>query len=539
MFSPRLPLSVACWTLISAGFALGQAPPFAQSIDQAIAKDEPRVATLASPACDDLTFLRRVHLDLVGGLPSADESRAFTADKDPAKRLKLTDRLLSSPEHAWHWARVLDACWMERRPSKNVDAKAWVEWLRDGLSKNRPLDGMVRDILTVDGTDEKTRAAARFVLDRELDTHLLVRDISRLFLGANLQCAQCHDHPRIDDYKQEHYHGLLAYYQRTYLFDDPKLKKKVLAEKAEGEVEFQSVFDKAKKTHKRAPGVPGGAERPDPMLAKDQLYISAPTKEARGIPKHSRRLLLAKDLTEGRALARNFANRFWAQMMGKGIVHPLDQIHGDNPPSHPALLETLTDGLLAAKYDHRALLRGICGSAAYQRGGEAKPGQPKDAEDRLLVARLRPLGPEQMGEALVFATGYMDAERKALGAKANPETLLPKLEGQAAPFVKVLSAPAGNPDQFEARLDQALFLANHGHLQGLLNARAGNLMDMALKEKDAAKAAETIYLTMFTRLPVAEEKAEVARALGAMDKQAALRDLLWALLGSAEFRFVG
>jgi len=539
MLSPRLLLSVACWTLVSVGSTLAQAPPLAQSIDQAIARDEPRVASLASSPSDDLTFLRRVHLDLVGGLPSADEARAFAADKDSAKRLKLIDRLLASPDHAWHWARVLDAWWMERRPAKNVEAKPWMEWLRDGLAKNRPLDAMVRDILTVDGTDEKTRAAARFVLDRELDTHLLVRDISRLFLGANLQCAQCHDHPRIDDYKQEHYHGLLAYYQRTYLFDDPKLKKKVLAEKAEGEVEFQSVFDKAKKTHKRSPGVPGGMERKDPMLAKDQLYISAPTKEARGVPKHSRRLLLAKDLTEGRALARNFANRFWAQLMGKGIVHPLDQIHGDNPPSHPALLDTLTEGLLAAKYDHKALLRGICASAAYQRGGDAKPGQPKDAEDRLLVARLRPLGPEQMGDALVIATGFMDAERKALGAKATPEALLPKLEGQAAPFVNRLAAPAGNPDQFEARLDQALFLANHGHLQGLLNARAGNLMDTVLKEKDAARAAETLYLTVFTRLPSAEEKAEVARVLGAQDKQGALRDLVWALLGSAEFRFVG
>lgn len=539
MLPPRLLLSVACCWIAFVSFVAGQTPSLTQAIDQAIARDEPRLATLASSPCDDLTFLRRAHLDLVGGLPSAEEARAFAADQDPAKRLKLVDRLLGSVEHTWYWAKVLDAWWMERRPAKHVDAKAWMEWLRDGLAKKRPMDAMVREILTVDGTDEKTRAAGRFVLDRELDNHLLVRDISRLFLGANLQCAQCHDHPRIDDYKQEHYHGLLAYYQRTYLFDDPKLKKKVLAEKAEGEVEFQSVFDKAKTTRKRAPGVPGGAERPDPMLAKDQLYISAPTKEVRGVPKHSRRLLLAKDLTEGRALARNFANRFWAQVMGKGIVHPLDQIHGDNPPSHPALLEALTEGLLAAKYDHRTLLRAICASSAYQRGGEVKPGQPKDAEDRLLVARLRPLGPEQMSDALVFATGFMDAERKALGAKSTPEALLAKLDGQAAPFVKVLAAPAGNPDQFEARLDQALFLANHGQLQGLLSARAGNLVDTVLKEKDAARAAETIYLTVFTRLPTTEEKNEVARVLAARDKQVALRDLLWALLGSAELRFVG
>jgi hypothetical protein len=538
MTSPRLLLSVVYCLVVFCRFGLGQTLPLAQMIDQAIANDEPRLPALASSPANDPAFLRRVHLDLVGGLPSADETRAFVADKDPAKRQKRIDQLLASTEHAWYWASVLDAWWMERRPSKNVEIKAWRDWLIDGLVKNRPLDATVREILTVDGTDEKTRPAARFVLDRELDTHLLVRDISRLFLGANLQCAQCHDHPRIDDYKQEHYQGLLAYYQRAYLFDDPKLKKKVLAEKAEGEVEFQSVFDKAKVTRKRAPGVPGGPQRFDPMLAKDQLYISAPAKDVRGVPKHSRRLLLAKDLTEGRALARNLANRFWAQMMGKGIVHPLDQIHDDNLPSHPALLETLTDALLAAKYDHKELLRGICGSAAYQRGGDAKPNQPKDAEDRLMVARVRPLSPEQMGQGLVYATGFLDAERKALGAKAVPETLVPKLEGHSAPFVNILAAPAGNPDQFEARLDQALFLANHGHLQGLLNPRANNLMDRVVQEKDASKAAETIYLTVFTRMPDAEEKAEVAKAFQAKDKSAALRDLLWALLGSAEFRFV-
>jgi len=509
------------------------------AIDAAIALDEPTVSSLASSPCDDLTFLRRVHFDLVGGPPTVAEARAFLADKDSARRSSLIDRLLANPDHSWYWSQVLDAWWMERRPAKHVDAKLWRDYLRDSLAQGKGLDTLVKEMLTADGTDEKTRPAARFVLDRELDTHLVVRDISRLFLGANLQCAQCHDHPRIDNYKQAHYHGLLAYFQRTYLFDDPKLKKKVLAEKADGEVEFQSVFDPKKITRKRAPGVPGGPERPDPVLAKDQLYISAPAKEVRGVPRHSRRSLLANDLTAGKALARNLANRFWAQLLGKGVVYPLDQIHEDNPPSHPALLDSLTDTLLQARYDHKALLRVICNSAAYQRGGEARAGQPKNAEDRLLIARLRPLSPEQMGHALLFATGQVEAERKALGAKATPEALWPRVEAQASPFIAVLAAQPGNPDQFEARLEQALFLANHSHLQQFLPPRPGNLMERLLAEKDPAKAADELYLAVFTRLSSADEKAEMARALQEKDKQTALRDLLWALLGSAEFRFIG
>ena len=132
MTSPRLLLSVVYCLVVFCRFGLGQTLPLAQTIDQAIAKDEPRLPALASSPANDPAFLRRVHLDLVGGLPSADETRAFVADKDPSKRQKRIDQLLASPEHAWYWASVLDAWWMERRPSKNVEIKAWRDWLIDG-----------------------------------------------------------------------------------------------------------------------------------------------------------------------------------------------------------------------------------------------------------------------------------------------------------------------------------------------------------------------------------------------------------------------
>ena len=136
--------------------------------------------------------------------------------------------------------------------------RAWEAFLRAAVIENRPYDAFVREMLASDGTDTKTRAAAKFLLDRDLEPNLVTRDLSRVFLGRNLQCAQCHDHPLIDDYKQEHYYGIQAFLNRSYLFPNTQAPTAVIAEKAEGDVNFMSVFDKNKKQHTTAPKMPGG-----------------------------------------------------------------------------------------------------------------------------------------------------------------------------------------------------------------------------------------------------------------------------------------
>jgi Protein of unknown function (DUF1549)/Protein of unknown function (DUF1553) len=535
----RISIVVALYASLVFSPLVISADPLSQSIDASVAHAEPKISDLASPRCDDATFLRRISLDIIGRVPTAPEVRSFVAATQPDKRKVWVDRLLANPDHAWYWAQLLDAWWMERRPSVNVEATAWVTFLRESLAGNKGLDATIAEIVAADGVDPAQRARARFLLDRDMEPTLVVRDISRLFLGANLQCAQCHDHPRIDGYKQEHFHGLMAYFNRTYLFDDPKLKKKVLGEKADGDVTFQSVFDPKKVTRKRSPGLPNGPERQDPMLAKEQLYVSAPAKDVRGVPKHSRRALLAGDLiSAGREpMARNLANRIWAQMMGKGMIHPLDQIHGDNLPANPELMELLTQSVLKGGFKLRVIVRGIVLSDVYQRSSLAR-GKEKKAEDRLLVARLRPLNPEQMGYAILSATGYDEAEAKALAAKATPAALQAKREISARPLIKTLAPPAGNPDEFEPRLEQALFMANHAHIQQYLSPRAGNLSFRLAMLKDPGMAAEELYLSVLARLPDEGERKDVALALSSADRSVAIHDLIWALLASAEFRFV-
>src|SRR5262249_30217205 len=152
----------------------------------------PNFSKLAAPLASDEEFLRRVTLDLTDTIPTAAQARAFLADTTADKRVRLIDRLLASPEHARHLAHVFDVMLMERRAGRTPLAPAGHEYLRESFAANKPWDQLVREILAADGSDPKKRAAARFYLDRNGEPNEVTRDISRVFLGMNLQCAQCH-----------------------------------------------------------------------------------------------------------------------------------------------------------------------------------------------------------------------------------------------------------------------------------------------------------------------------------------------------------
>ena len=150
-------------------------------------------------------------------IPTSAEARAFLDDPSAYKRQKLIDRLLAGPEYARRMQEVFDAMLMERRDDTYVPAPEWQGFLRRAFADNLPYDQLVTEILSADGTDPTTRGAAKFYLDRLADPNLLTRDVGRMFLGRDFQCAQCHDHPLIDDYKQAHYYGIFAFLNRTTL----------------------------------------------------------------------------------------------------------------------------------------------------------------------------------------------------------------------------------------------------------------------------------------------------------------------------------
>jgi hypothetical protein len=532
----NLPLAV----LILAA-APAAARPLHERIDDAIARGKPAFEAQAARPADDAEFLRRVYLDFTGCIPTAAEARAFLKDPSPNKRQLLIDRLLAGAAYAQHMARVFDGWLMDRRPNKNVPQPEWQEYLRQSFAANKPYDQLVREILSADGTDPKLRPAARFVLDREAEPHLLTRDVSRLFLGMNLQCAQCHDHPLVEAYKQEHYYGLFAFFSRTAVFRG-KDNKAVLADKAEGEVSFESVFvPKVKKS--TGPRLPNGRPLAEPKFDKGKEYITAPAKGVRPVPKFSRRAQLAGMITDAgnERFRRTAANRLWALLMGRGLVHPLDFDHPANSPSHPELLTLLGDELAARKFDVKAVLRELALSKTYQRSSLLPTGGPAPDESSFAVALLRPQSPEQLAFSSMQATGLTDAVRQELGPKATDAALAARLANNVAAYVKVFGSAPGEPadGRSEPTLDQALFLRNGALVSGWLTPRPGNLADRLSRLKDAAAASEELYLSTLTRYPTADESKEVADYLaGRMaDRPAALRELAWALLTSAEFRF--
>jgi hypothetical protein len=535
-----LPCLTASILLVTAGSL--RAESLSERIDSLVraVKDYDKVA---APRADDAEFARRVYLDLTGVIPTAAELSAFSADQAAHKRKALVERLLGSEAYAWHMQQVFDVLLMDRRPAKHVKAPEWQEFLRGAFAANKPYDELVREILAADGTDPKTRALARFYLDREAEPHAITRDLSRLFLGMNLTCAQCHDHPLVDAYKQDYYYGLYAFLSRTYLFTDKAAKQSVIAEKGEGDTTYQSVF-KAKVTKTSGPRMPDARELPEPKFEKGQEYLAPVKQGERGIPKHSRRAQLAAAITgpDNPRFARATVNRLWSHYLGRGIVHPVEYDHPANPPSHPTLLDLLAEEFQKSKFDLKAMIGAIVLSETYQRSS-AVAADAKEPDAKLFAAAaLRPLSPEQLARSILRATGQEAVERKALGAKAAEGAVFARMSAQAGQLQQLFATAPGEPasgQDFEATLDQTLFLNNSKQLLDLLTPRPGNLADRLGTLKDAGPLADELYLNVLSRPPSADERRDVDEYLRprSADRQLAVQELVWALLTSAEFRF--
>jgi hypothetical protein len=513
----------------------------ADRIDALITAGHKDYEAAAAPVAGDDEFLRRVTLDLIGRIPTAPEARAFFADHSPFKRVTVIDGLLASPECSRRLAQYLDVVLMDRRRDAKVPRASWEEYLRSSFAADKHYDVLVREILSADGTDPAARAEAKFFLDRDLDPQVVTRDIGRLFLGRNIQCSQCHDHPLVDDYKQADYYGIQAFFNRTFLFPNPQAPTAVIAEKAEGEVSFTSVFDKAKVQKTTAPRVPGLPPLADPKLEKGKEYTVAPAKDVRPVPAYSRFARLAAAIASGDnpAFRRTAANRWWAFLMGRGLVHPLDQDHSANPPSHPELLDLLADEFAAHRFDVKWLLREIAQSKTYQRSSVAPAGAKDARPDRFAVAVIKPLSPEQLAYALMQATGFTDAERLALGGNPDDATLHARLAPQAAPFLNVFGgSPGQSDDKFAATLDQTLFLKHGGTVRNLIAQRPGSLLDRVLKPDESNAVADELFISVFTRHPSADERKDIADVLkSGPDRRAVLSEVIWAMVASAEFRF--
>jgi hypothetical protein len=503
-------------------------------IDETLRKERVRPA----PAADDATLLRRLTLDLAGRIPTAAEARDYLGSTDPDKAMRLVDRLLGSPGYVRHQTAELDAMLM------SGDRTSLRDYLVKAVGENRPWDRIFRELMVPDQADPAGKVAAEYLASRVKDTDRLTADVSSTFFGVNISCAQCHDHPLVDDWKQDHFYGMKAFFDRTVLNGNGK--GAFLAERGFGASRFKTTEGVERParmmflTGRKATEPEAGrdATKDEQKQEKERLQKAQKDKAPPPAPRFSARaklveLALAPEDRE--FFARAIVNRVWNRLFGRGLVMPMDQMHSANPPSHPDLLAWLARDTIAHGYDVRRLIRGLVLSRAYARDSRWDAGEPP-RPSLFAVAAVRPLTPMQLACSLRLAT----ADPATLPEDLKPGELDRRIESQADAAGPMATALGSSGGDGQIGVAEALFFSNAERVEKeLLSDGDGRLVGRLLKVAAPAEQVELAVRNVLGREPDEDER----RALrGYLEHRTdrpeeACRQLVWALLTSPEFRF--
>jgi hypothetical protein len=475
-----------------------------------------------SELADDATFLRRVHIDLIGIQPTADEVIAFLNDKDPDKRKKVVEALFRRPEFVDQWSlKWGDLLQNSRKHASDPAVFALREWLRGAVASNMPLDEFARRLLTARGGVADDPAAAYFAAGKDADDAL--QRATQVFCGIRMLCARCHPHP-FENWTQADYYGLHSFFNQLGAKADPRLPGVRNARTVVLNLSASySLNPRSKQLQK--PRFLGGQEADLP-------------------PNTDRREAYAKWLTspENPYFARSLANRIWSYFFHRGIIDPVDDVRTTNPPINPELLDALTKDFVAHKFDVRHLMRTIVTSRTYQRS--SIPNET-NAHDDMNFSRCVPrrLSAETLLDSLGQATGV--PERIGGAPDGFSAKQLPDAEIQSE-FLNLF----GKPQRVEAcecerddgsNMLQALHLLNGSTVMNRASAPNGRLAQLLAQKKDDRQLIEQVYLWSLCRPPSAPE-AEVTlkffQKYGAPKRAEAAQDLLWALLNSKDFLLV-
>ncbi len=465
---------------------------------------------------DDLTFLRRVTLDLNGLVPSVEEIEAFLNDRDPNKRERLVDELLDRDAFSDLWAMI----WAERlqvRAVNDVSPKAvrsYHGWLHDRIADDEPIDATVRQIIGAQGSTFANPPANYYQI--ETDTLQIAQNIAQVFLGMRIQCAQCHNHP-FDRWTMDDYYGFSALFARVGYKPGQDPREFIIYDAPQGEIRHPV------DNRQVDPRFLGGGEL-DPEVV-------------------GRRQALAEWLTapDNRAFARNIANVAWHHLFGRGIVDPVDDVRASNPPSNPELLDYLADRLVMLEFDFRGLMREICLSRTYQM--TAGPDAPADEDDLAAIHFARgPVVRRLRAEVLLDVISQVTEAPESYAGSPDGARATEIVDGLVSNrFLDTFgrtprdTACACEVD-VEPNLSQALHLLNGDTLGPKIEA--GAVVQASL---DAGLApnqiVDALYLRCLTRRPTEAERAAILQALRGQEPLEGLNDLFWALLTSKEFLF--
>ncbi len=466
-----------------------------------------------SPVCDDSTFVRRVYLDVIGLLPTADEYARFMVSTLPNKRELLVDELLDRKEFSelWvlKWAELLQI-----RSSNEVSPKAmllYYNWLQDKIAKNVPTNVWVKELLGANGGTFKNPPTNYYQVER--DVLKLTENAAQVFMGMRIQCAQCHNHP-FDRWTMDDYYGFAAFFTQVgrKAGDDPR--EVVIFNAGGGEVNHPV--------------------RGKPMPPK---FLGGAVADVAG---KDRRVVLANWLAspDNPYFAKNLANIVWNHFFGVGIVEPVDDVRISNPASNQELLDELGKRFTAYNYDFKKLVRDICTSRTYQLATE--PNKSNEGDSRNFArGPIRRIRAETMLDIISQVTETKDKfPGLPLGARA-----VQIADGQVSTyFLTTFGRPTRETVcscevRLEPTLSQSLHLMN-GDTVGP-KVQQGNLVGKWLQEKKPpAYVIEQLYVRCLSRPPTPEEFKKLLAAVDeAKDKKQALEDVFWAILNSREFMF--
>lgn len=468
----------------------------------------------ASPVCSDADYIRRVSLDLIGTLPTAEETRQFLASQDADRRAKLVEALFLRPEFADYWAlKWSDWLRVDRQALGHDGAYRYYKWIHESFARNLPLDQFAKELLAGQGMLSEHPAAHFYKVVK--DPGEMASTLSQSLLGIRIECARCHHHP-FDRWSQDDYYGMQAFFTGVRFKSTPR-----------GEMLLAST---------------GGVSQ-NPRTGQQIFAHPLETPLPKSAPTGDPRATLATWLVakENPYFARNIVNRAWAHLLGRGIVEPLDDVRLTNPPSHPELLSALSQDFIGHQFDFRHLLKTIVASRTYQLSAAVTPTNEAD-EQNFSRAILKRVDAEVLLDAICQTTRVPE---KFDGVPAGSRAI--QLWDSQVPhyFLGIFGRPvrstpcdcerAGAPN-----VSQVLHVLNSPEIQAKLTHDGGFLADLARRPATAdAQVVEELYLTFFSRFPNGREQATGEKYLRdqAANRRSAIEDLAWSMLNSLEFVF--
>jgi len=505
-FQALIPQRVAQSTNLAVSF------PANNAIDHEVNRQLRKLRIAPSARANDAEYARRAYLDIIGMLPTADETAKFLNDDSADKRQRLVDDLLHRPEYADVWAlRWGDVLRVDRQKLGHKNAQSYYRWIREQFETNRPFDEVARSIVTASGPLSQQPAGHFYQVVTKPGER--ASTLSQVFLGTRIACAECHHHP-FDRWSQTDFYGMASFFQPV----SPKTTTR-------GTLLAVSKTKPLVHPRTKSPVLPHplGESIPDDLLETDP------------------RLELANWMTadDNPFFARAIANRVWAKFLGRGLVEPVDDFRETNPPSNPQLLDALAKHFVKSNFDLHELIRYITASEAYQRSSEPNTSNMGD-EMNYSRALLKRMDAEVLYDAINQVTGSSDKfQGVPKGARAvelwdsevRHEFL--SLFGRPQRKTSCECERGGQPS-----VSQVLHVLNSPNLEAKLQHPQGQVMQLTRQHSDNVELATAMYLTFFARGPSPDELREASEHLSlSSDRPAAAVDLAWAMLNSLEFLF--